>query len=69
MGFLYDNMNILEAKGNNLNDFLYEGKVKKGIKKEHTHEELWNKLEELRQDIWNEYQSTREELGGDNRFG
>ena len=48
--------------GIELNQFLYNGKVKKGVKKEHTKEELEEMLESIRIDMWNYYKDATEEL-------
>lgn len=49
--------------GMELNDFLYDGKVKKNIRREHTKEELEEMLEEIRLDCWSYYKDAIEELG------
>ena len=57
------NIDYFENTGYNLNDFLYEGRVKKGIKKPHTYEELWDKLEEIRLDMFECLEENKRQLG------
>lgn len=48
-----------ESIGRRLNDFLYKESVKKGIKEEHTKEELEQELETIRQICWENYNEYR----------
>ncbi|MBZ9622945.1 hypothetical protein G9F71_008765 [Clostridium sp. FP2] len=52
-----------ESIGNELNNFLYEGRVKKGIRKEHTKEELEIILESIRKECWEKYSTGAYSLG------
>lgn len=49
--------------GEELNEFLYEGRVKKKIKKEHTKQELEEMLEFIRENVWGSYSDAKSELG------
>lgn len=49
--------------GERLNEFLYDGKVKKGVKREHSKEELDEMLESIRQECWETYSNAKKELG------
>lgn len=49
--------------GSELNEFLYEGKVKHGKKKEHSKEELENMLEQIRKECWENYRSGSNHMG------
>lgn len=58
-----DMLNGYSALGVMINEFLYEGKVKKGVKQEHTKEELEEMLENVRRDCWDYYSNATRELG------
>lgn len=57
--------------GELLNNFLYvngkpkNNKNKNGIIKEHTYQELWEMLENIRKDSWNSYEQVESGLGWD----
>jgi hypothetical protein len=60
--------------GITLNDFLYEdGKPMRkggvrGVKKEHTYEELWEMLETIRENSWDSYNQIADYMGWQNDF-
>ena len=49
--------------GHLLNDFLYEGKVKNNIPKQHTEEEYREQLESIRQLMFDNYNKVADSLG------
>lgn len=49
--------------GHSLNDFLYDGKVKDGIPKQHTAEEYREKLESIRKSMFDSYNTVANSLG------
>lgn len=49
--------------GRRLNEFLYDGRVKDNVKREHTKEELEQMLEDIRQECWENYSQGAKGLG------
>lgn len=63
MSTTWDTLQEYRSLGERLNEFLYNGKVKQGEKKEHTKEELEEMLENIRKECWDNYSELKEELG------
>lgn len=55
--------NFARFLGEQLNDFIYEGRPKQNIRKEHTKEECLELLEEIRRWTWDNCDSWERQLG------
>lgn len=62
---IWDIANNNKQIGYMLNNFLYEGKVKDKVYKQHTEQEYRALLENLREDMFDSYNEASRELGWD----
>ena len=60
---IWDIAQSIKDVGCELNNFLYDGKVKDVQLKDHTKEELIAKLEQIRQDCFEQYDEISDSLG------
>lgn len=60
---IWDIAQSLKDVGCELNNFLYDGKIKNGQPKDHTKEELIAKLEQILQDCFGQYDEISDSLG------